>query len=80
MSQYILELPDSLLEQAKKIATQKQISINQFFVNSIAEKLLNLWEPPNLLKERAKRADINACLSVLAKIPDNPVDELDRIL
>ena len=80
MSQYLLELPDSLLEQAKKIATQKQISINQFFVNSIAEKLLNLWEPPNLLKERAKRADINACLSVLAKIPDNPVDELDRIL
>ncbi|KHD07679.1 hypothetical protein PN36_11360 [Candidatus Thiomargarita nelsonii] len=61
MSQYILELPDSLLEQAKKIATQKQISIN-------------------LLKERAKRADINACRAVLAKIPDNPIDELDRIL
>jgi len=79
MSQYILELPDNLLEQAKKIATQKQISTNQLFVNTIAEKLSTLWESQNLLKERAKRADINACLAVLAKVPDNPVDELDRI-
>jgi len=79
MSQYLLELPDSLLEQAKKIATQKQISINQLFVNSIAEKLSTLWAPKNLLKERAKRADLNACRVVLAKVPDNPVDELDRI-
>jgi hypothetical protein len=79
MSEYILELPDSLLEQAKKIATQKQISLNQLFVNSIAEKLSTLWESQNLLKERAKRADINACRAVLAKVPDNPVDELDRI-
>jgi hypothetical protein len=78
MSQYILELPDNLLEQAKKIATQEQISMNQFFVNSIAEKLSTLWES-QLLKERAKRADLNACRAVLAKVPDNPVDELDRI-
>ncbi len=78
MSQYILELPDNLLEQAKKIAIQEQISTNQLFVNSIAEKLSTLWEP-NLIKKRAKRADINACLAVLAKVPDNQVDELDRI-
>ena len=37
-----------------------------------------LWES-QLLKERAKRADLNACRAVLAKVPDNPVDELDRI-
>ncbi|MDM8557284.1 hypothetical protein [Candidatus Parabeggiatoa sp. HSG14] len=80
MSQYILDLPDNLLEQAEKIATQKQISTNQLFVNTIAEKLSTLWESQNLLKERAKRVDINACRAVLAKVPDNPVDELDRIL
>jgi hypothetical protein len=78
MSQYILELPDNLLEQANKRATQEHISINQLFVNSIAEKLSTLWEPSSI-KERAKRANINACFAVLAKVPNNPVDELDRI-
>ncbi|EDN65191.1 hypothetical protein BGP_6176 [Beggiatoa sp. PS] len=44
MSQYIIDLPDNLLEQAEKIATQKQISTNQLFVNTIAEKLSTLHE------------------------------------
>ncbi|OQY51614.1 MAG: hypothetical protein DRR08_05380 [Candidatus Parabeggiatoa sp. nov. 2] len=37
-------------------------------------------ESNNILKERAKRADIGACRAVLAKVPDNPpIDELDKI-
>jgi hypothetical protein len=80
MSQYVLELPDNLLEHAKQIAVQKKISVNELFVNFIAEKLSVLKESSNILKERAKRADIGACRAVLAKVPDNPpIDELDKI-
>jgi hypothetical protein len=33
-----------------------------------ADSQQTLWESQNLLKERAKRADINACRAVLANI------------
>lgn len=45
----------------------------------IAEKLSALWELQNLFKERAKRADIEVCRAVLAKVPDNPVDDFQKI-
>ncbi len=79
MSQYVIDLPDSLLEQASKFAEQEKISVNKLFVSLIYEKLSALLESQDLLKERAKHADIEACRAILAKVPDNPIDDLDKI-
>jgi len=76
MSEYVLELPESLLERAKQLAFQQQISLNRFLVKTLEEqfaKVDNTW-----IEERAKRADITAYRAVLAKVPQGPVADLDR--
>ncbi len=74
MGQCLLELPDNLLEQAKRIATQNNTSLNQILVDAITQGFNE-----SLLEKWAKQADINACRAVLAKIPNNPVDILDKV-
>ena len=74
MSEYLLELPDNLLQQAQSLAENNHISINQVLVNAINcglnDKILDKW---------AEKADVLACKAVLDKIPALPVDELDEI-
>lgn len=74
MSQYLLELPDSLLEQAKQVAIRSNISLNQVLIQAI-----NISLTESLLEQWAKLADLDACRAVLAKVPDNPAGTLDEV-
>lgn len=74
MSQYLLELPESLLEQAKQVAIQRNISLNQVLIQAI-----NISLTESLLEQWAKLADLDACRAVLAKVPDNPAETLDEV-
>jgi len=76
MSEYVLELPEYLLERAKQQAFQQQISLNRLLVKALEEQFSTVDN--TLIEERAKRADITAYRAVLAKVPHNPVAELDR--
>ncbi|MBF0132004.1 MAG: hypothetical protein HQL75_05395 [Magnetococcales bacterium] len=71
MSQYPLRLPDSLMKAVRKTAKEDNASMNQFFVSAIAEKMSAI-ETENLLKERAKRADLKKYFQVLDEVPDAP--------
>jgi predicted HicB family RNase H-like nuclease len=39
MSQYALRIPDSLAGYAKKLAREDNVSLNQFIVMALAEKV-----------------------------------------
>ena len=39
MANYALRVPESLFAYARKVAEEEQVSMNQFFVTAIAEKI-----------------------------------------
>ena len=74
MTTLSLRLPDSYHSMVKEITLKDKISINQFIVSAIAEKISAL-ETQSYLEERAARASRDKFLAVLAKVPDaEPAD------
>lgn len=80
MSNYALRIPDSLFAYAKKVAEEENVSMNQFFVMAIAEKVSAL-KTVEFFSERRRRAKLHRFEEIMAKIPDNapqPGDELRK--
>lgn len=78
MSQYALRIPDSLAGYAKELAREDNISLNQFIVLALAEKVSAL-KAETFFRERAERANPEKALSILdsiRKIPPVQGDEL----
>ena len=78
MANYALRLPESLFDYARKVAAEEQVSMNQFFVTAIAEKISAL-KTEAYFRERQARGDVTALDNWLAASPDGlPVagDEL----
>ena len=65
MSQFSLRLPDSLMDEAKQIAEQDNVSLNQFFLAAISEKMGEL-KTKRFFKERSDHANIEEALAILA--------------
>lgn len=78
MSTLSLRLPDSLHDELRRLAEQEGISINQFVASAAAEKLSAL-RTASYLKERARRGSRKDFEAVLAKIPDVPPPDFDRV-
>lgn len=77
MSTISLRLPESLHEQARALAEQEGISINQLITTSLAEKLSALMTR-EYLEERAARGSRPAFERALTKVKDRdpvPGDE-----
>ena len=64
MSNYALRLPDSLAGYAKKLAQEDNVSLNQFIVIALAEKVSSL-KTEAFFQERGKRADPLHALAIL---------------
>ncbi len=77
MSSLSLRLPDSYHTAVKEIAGQDNISINQFIVSAIAEKIA-AFETQHYLENRAQRASKDKFNAVLAKIPSVEPVEFDK--
>ena len=74
MANYALRVPESLFSYARKLAEEEQVSMNQFFVTAIAEKVSALKTETYFL-ERQARGDLAAFDVWLAASPDTqPVD------
>ena len=74
MTTLSLRLPDSYHSILKEITLKDKISINQFIVSAVAEKISAL-ETQRYLEERAARGSRDKFLAVLAKVPDaEPAD------
>jgi hypothetical protein len=78
MSNYALRIPDSLFDYAKQCAEEENVSMNQFFVMAIAEKVSAL-KTAEFFRQQAKLADVKRARAILRKVPDGRVDKQDEI-
>ena len=78
MSTISVRLPDSLHEMVRELARRDRVSINQFVVLALAEKISALTTD-DYLKERAVRGSREAFEQALSKVTDVEPDEADRL-
>jgi hypothetical protein len=78
MSTLHLTLPQSMQEQVEALAQKEGISINEFIMLAVAEKLATL-ATADYLAERAKRGSRERLLAVLAKAPDVEPEDYDKL-
>ena len=71
MKQIQLDIPDSLLNEAQRLAEQNGISLNQLVTTALAEKISALLTVEHL-RERGKRGSREKYEAVLAKVRDFP--------
>ena len=64
-----IQLPDSLYKNLQKLAEQDGVSMDQFVVLAVAEKISALTTE-SYLQARANRGDRLKYEAVLAKVPD----------
>ncbi len=79
MSTLSVRLPKSMYEQLKDVAVAEGISMNQFVMLAVGEKMATLTAL-DYLQERAKRGSDEKLMSIVDKAPDvEPPDERDRL-
>lgn len=78
MSMMSLRLPKSMYGDLKDVAKVEGVSMNQFVMIAVAEKIA-LLNALDYLEKRAKRGSREKLLSVLAKSPDVEPEEYDRL-
>jgi hypothetical protein len=71
MANYALRVPESLFAYARQVAEEEQVSMNQFFVTAIAEKVSAL-KTEAYWRERRACGDLAAFDAWLAASPDAP--------
>lgn len=77
MATLSLRIPDSYHTIVKEIAEKDDISINQFIISAVAEKISAL-ETQDYLNDRASSGVREKFLNVLKKVPDSDPDEEDK--
>jgi uncharacterized protein (DUF1778 family) len=73
-----LRLPKYLHEQVRELAKEEGISVNQFIVLAVAEKIAAI-STIEYLEKRAKRGSRERFLEILNKAPDVEPEEFDRM-
>jgi hypothetical protein len=78
MSLYSLDLPNELLEEIQAIAQESQVSIEQWFLSAIAQRL-EMEKTRTIFQKYAQKADLDRFDEILARVPGGdpvPGDEL----
>lgn len=78
MSTISLRLPESLHQQARQLAQQENISINQLVATALAEKMSALMTQA-YLEQRAAGASREKFVAALGKVPAIAPDEQDKL-
>ena len=73
-----LRIPKTLHNQVRELAEEEGVSMNQFVMLAIAEKVAAL-QAIDYLEERAKRGSREKMLAVLAKAPNVEPEEYDKL-
>lgn len=76
MANYALRVPESLFAYAREVAEAEHVSMNQFFVAAIAEKVSAL-KTEAYFRERQARGELAGFDAWLAASPDAPPDPQD---
>ncbi|MDD5295478.1 MAG: hypothetical protein PHU46_01065 [Rhodocyclaceae bacterium] len=69
MANYALRVPESLFDYARLVAEEEHVSMNQFFVTAIAEKVSAL-KTEAYFRERQAKGDLAAFDTWLAASPE----------
>ena len=78
---YPLQLPASLKDTAARLAREDGVSLNQWIVAAVAQKIGAVETAETFLRERARRAasgDLVRYLNDAPDVPPEPADELSR--
>ena len=78
MSTMNIKVPDSLLKQAKEMAEQEDVTVEQLINSALAEKMA-AWKTVEYLKERAARGDRGKFEQAMGKVPDVEPEAFDRL-
>lgn len=78
MSALSLRLPKTLHEQVKELAQEEGISVNQFVMLAVAEKIASI-STIEYLEKRSKRGNREKLLEILNKAPDVEPEEFDKL-
>jgi hypothetical protein len=78
MANYALRVPESLFAYARKVAEEENVSMNQFFVTAIAEKVSAL-KTEAYFRERRERGDLAGYDVWLAASPDREPEAGDEL-
>jgi predicted transcriptional regulator len=78
MSHLNIQLPDSLYKNLQILAEQEGISVDQFIMTAVAEKIAALTTD-TYLEELAKRGSRDKYEAVLAKVPDVEPESYDQL-
>ncbi|WP_299067080.1 hypothetical protein [Accumulibacter sp.] len=78
MANYALRVPESLFAYARQVAEEEHVSMNQFFVTAIAEKVSAL-KTEAYFRERQARSDLSAFDDWLAASPEAAPMEGDEL-
>jgi len=78
MSRLSLRLPKTLHEQLRELAQEEGISVNQFVMLAVAEKVASI-STIDYLEKRAKRGSREKFLEILSKAPEVEPEEYDRL-
>ncbi len=78
MSALSLRLPKTLHEQLRELAQEEGISVNQFVMLAVAEKVASI-STIDYLEKRAKRGSREKFLEILSKAPAVEPEEFDRL-
>jgi uncharacterized protein (DUF1778 family) len=78
MSALSLRLPKSVHEQLREVAQEEGISVNQFIMLAVAEKVASI-SAIEYLEKRAKRGSREKFLEILSKVPDVEPEAFDKL-
>ena len=78
MSALSLRLPKSLHAQLKELAQEEGISVNQFVMLAVAEKVASI-STIEYLEKRARRGNREKLLEILNKVRDVEPEPFDRL-
>jgi len=73
---FALRIPDYYKKEIEEL--KGNVSINQFIVNALSEKIASL-KTLDYLDEYAKRGSTDKMLEILSRVPDVEAEERDRI-
>lgn len=76
---YPLQLPESLKEAATRLAKEDGVSLNQWIVAAVAQKIGAVESAAEFLKRRAEGADLERMLQLLNRAPDAPPERDDEL-
>ena len=73
-----LRMPDYLKNAVNDVCANEKISLNQFILNALSEKVSAL-QTLDIIEQRAKRASKESFLDALSKVPSAEPDERDKL-